>query len=162
MNIDSRNCEILQLLHQNSRTSLTDISKKVGLSIDSVNKRINKMIKNKIFVPSILLRHRYCGFNNVVEVKIKLQNLDETEQFKKFIAFLKEHPRVTEVFSIAGEWDLSIVIIAKNAIEQGKITYEIRSKFGRVISSWSESLTITAHKFEDYNFKKLFLEDMCK
>ena len=45
----------------------------------------------------------------------------------------------------------SLTEIAKNAIEQGKI-----------INSWSESLTITAHKFEDYNFKKLFLEDLHK
>jgi len=159
MEIDEKNCEILQILHKNSRTSLTEISKKVGLSVDSVNKRIQKMIDNKIFVPSIIMRHRYAGFNNVVDVKIKLHNLDKKEEYDKFISYLKEHPRVTECFSIAGEWDLSIVIIAKNAIDQGKITYEIRSKFGKIINSWSESLTITAHKFEDYNFKRLFLED---
>ena len=162
MEIDEKNCIILQILHQNSRTPLTKIAKEVGLSIDSVNKRINKMIENKIFWPSILMRHRYCGFNNVVEVKIKLQNLDKKEEYQKFIAYLKEHPRVTEVFSIAGEWDLSLILIARNAIEQGKITQQIRSKFGKIISSWSESLTITAHKFEDYNFKRLFLEDIDK
>ena len=159
MKIDEKNCRILQILHQNSRTSLTNMAKKVGLSVDSVNKRIIKMIENKVFIPSIILRHRYNDFNNVIEIKIKLQNLDETEAHKRFISFLKEHPRVTEVFSVAGEWDLSIVILAKNALEQGKITAEIRSKFGKLIDSWEESLTITAHKFEDYNFTKLFLEE---
>jgi len=158
--MDEKNCEILQLLHANARCSLTTISKKVGLSIDSVNKRINKMIENKIFWPSILMRHRYCGFNNVVEVKIKLRNLDKKDENKRFISFLKEHPRVTEVFAIAGEWDLTIVLLAKNAIEQGKITQQIRTKFGKIINSWSESLTITAHKFEDYNFKRLFFEEV--
>lgn len=160
MDIDSKNCEILQILHKNSRTSLTEIAKKVGLSIDSVNKRIQKMIENKIFSSTIIMRHRYCGFNNVVEVKIKLQNLHEKEEYERFINFLKEYPRVTEVFSIAGEGDISMVFITKNALEQGKITHEIRTKFGKIIGSWSESLTITAHKFEDYNFKKLFLEEI--
>lgn len=162
MDLDEKNCEILQILHKNCRASLTEIAKKVKLSVDSVNKRIQKMIKNNIFAPSVIIRNRYCGFNNVVEVKIKLQNLNEKEEFKKFISFLKEHPRVTEVFSISGEWDLSIVIIAKTAIEQGEITQEIRSKFSRIINSWSESLTIRAHKFEDYNFKRLFLENRYK
>ena len=158
MKIDEKNCEILQILHANSRTSLTEIAKRVGLSVDSVNKRIQKMVTNKIFAPSILMRHRYCGFNNVIDVKIKLQNLDNEEEHRQFIAYLKAHPRVTEAFSLAGEWDLTIVIIAKDAIEQGRITQEIRSKFGKLINSWSESLTITCHKFEDYNFKELFLE----
>ncbi|MBN2881024.1 winged helix-turn-helix transcriptional regulator [Candidatus Woesearchaeota archaeon] len=158
MIIDEKNCQILQILHKNSRASLTEISKKVNLSVDSVNKRIQKMIESKIFSPSIYMRHRYYGFNNVVEVKLKLHNLDCETDYNHFISFLKEHPRVTEVFSIAGEWDLSIVIIARDAIEQGIITQKIRSKFGKIINSWSESLTITCHKFEDYNFKKLFFE----
>jgi len=162
MDIDEKNCEILQILHSNSRTSLTEISKKVNLSIDSVNKRIKKMIENKIFSPSILMRHRYCGFSNVVEVKIKLKNLNDEQGFKEFIAFLNEYPRITQVFSIAGECDMTIVFIARDAIEQGEITHEIRSKFGRFINYWSESLTIVAHKFENYNFKQLFLNKLNK
>ncbi len=159
MEIDEKNCEILQILHRNSRTSLSEIARTVGLSVDAVNKRIHKMIDNKVFHPSILMRHRYNGFNNVVEVKLKLHNLDLKEDYTRFISFLKQHPRVTQVFDVAGEWDLSLVFIARDAIEQGKITSDIRTRFGKIINSWSESLTITAHKFEDYDFKRLFLED---
>ena len=158
--MDEKNCEILKILHKNSRTSLTEISNSVGLSIDAVNKRIQKMIEHKIFAPTVLLRHRYCGFHNVVEIKVKLQNLDKEEEFTRFISYLKEHSRVTEVFSIAGEWDMTIVLLARDAIEQGKITQKMRTKFGKIIASWSESLTITAHKFEDYDFKRMFLEEV--
>lgn len=158
MELDLKNTLILQKLHKNSRVSLTEISKSVGLSVDSVNNRIQKMLENKIFSPSIFMRHRYCGFNNVVEVKIKLQNLDKKEEFNKFISFLKEHPRITEVFGISGEWDLSMVFIAHDSIEQGRISQDIRIRFGKIINSWSESLTITAYKFEDYDFKRLFFD----
>lgn len=160
MKIDKKNCEILQILHKNSRESLTNISKKVGLSVDSINKRIKRMVADKVFAPSILMRHRYYGFNNVVEVKVKLKNTDRSAEFRSFISFLKKHPRVTQVFSIAGEYDMTIVFIARDAIEQGKITQEIRLKFGKFINSWSESLTIVAHKFEDYDFKSLFLNKL--
>ncbi len=159
MKIDKKNIEILTILHKNCRVSLTEISRKVNLSVDSVNNRIKKMIASKIFAPTIILRHRYCGFGNVVEVKIKLRDLNEKEEHIRLINYLKAHPRITEVFTIAGEYDLSMVMIAKDAIDQGRITSGIRTKFGRLINAWSESLTITAHKFEDYDFRRLFGEE---
>jgi len=36
-------------------------------------------------------------------------------------------------FSVSGEWDFSIVIIAKDPIDMGKITSEIKFKFGKMI-----------------------------
>ena len=51
--LDEKDCLILNLLQENCRMSLTDISKKVGLSIDSVKKRIKRMIKDDIFFPKI-------------------------------------------------------------------------------------------------------------
>ncbi|MFC1722681.1 Lrp/AsnC ligand binding domain-containing protein, partial [Nanoarchaeota archaeon] len=95
--------------------------------------------------------------SNVVDVKIKLQNTSK-EEVEKFIAYLKAHPRITELFSVAGEWDISLVLISKDAIDLGEITQEIRYKFGRLISSWSESITVRCHKFEDFNMKKLIDE----
>ncbi len=152
--LDEKNCMILNLLQENCRISLTEIAKKVELSVDSVKKRINKMIENDIFYPKIQLRPRNFGFNNIVEIKIRLHNYSENER-NKFISYLKENPRVAEILCISGEWDLTIVIIAKDSLDLGKITSEIRNKFNKIIDDWRESLTTHVYKFEEYDMLKI-------
>jgi len=152
--LDEKDCIILNLLQENCRMSLTDISKKVGLSIDSVTKRIKRMIKDDIFFPKIQLRPRHFGFKNIVDIKIKLHNYSEKDK-KEFIEFLEKNPYIAEIFSISGDWDISIVVIAKDALHLGDVTMAIRDKFGDIISNWSESLTTHVYKFEKYNMLKL-------
>jgi len=152
--LDKKDCVILNLLQENCRMSLTDISKKVGLSIDSVTKRIKRMIKDEIFYPKIQLRPRNFGFKNIVDIKVKLHDYNENDK-KEFVNFLEENPYVAEMFSVSGDWDFSIVIIAKDAEDLGNIIESIRNKFSYMISNWSESLTTHAYKFERYDLTKL-------
>jgi len=152
--IDTIDCEILNLLQIDCRMSLTKIAEHVDLSIDSVKKRVQKMQENKIFWPRIQIRPRNFGFNNIVEVKISLE-YKSAKRVKEFILYLRKHPRIAEIFSISGKWDFSIVIIAKDAIDLGKISSEIRYKFGNMIRSWTESLTTNSYKFELYDMRKL-------
>ena len=152
--LDEKDCLILNLLQENCRMSLTDISKKIGLSIDSVKKRIKRMIKEDIFFPKIQLRPRNFGFKNIVDIKIKLHDYNEKDK-KEFIEFLEKTPYIVEMFSVSGDWDISIVVIAKDALHLGDITMAIRDKFGDIISDWSESLTTHAYKFEKYNMLNL-------
>lgn len=154
MELDKKDCMILDILQKDCRTPLTAISKEVGLSIDSVKKRMKKMLDNRVFYPKIQLRPRNFGYANVVDVKIKLQ-YSTKEELEGFVSYLKTHPRVIELFSVSGEWDLTIVLIAKDAIDLGRLTEEIRSKFGKMIASWNASLTINSYKFEHYNMGRL-------
>jgi Lrp/AsnC family leucine-responsive transcriptional regulator len=152
--LDEKDSEILNILQVNCRTSLTEIAKKVLLSIDSVNKRIKKMQTNNIFWPKIQLRPRNFGFRNIVDIKIKL-NYTSEKRVKEFVSHLRAHPRVSEVFSISGEYDFSIVIIAKDAMDLGDITSKIRLKFRDIITSWTETLTTNSYKFEYYDMCEL-------
>ena len=152
--LDEKNCIILNMLQKDCRMSLTDIAKQVDLSVDSTKKRIEKMQKNNIFFPKIQLRPRHFGYNNIVDVKIKLRN-HTNDDIDKFITFLKQHQRVVEIFQVSGSWDFSIVIIAKNGEDLGTLSSEIRSAFSSIITEWAESLTTFAHKFEEYNMLKL-------
>lgn len=154
MKLDGKNCLILNLLQEDCRMFLTKISKQVGLSVDSVKKRIKKMIKEDIFYPKIQLRPRNFGFNDIVEIKIKLHNYNN-QDIKKFVEYLKKNPRVAEIFSVSGEWDFSIVIISKDALDLGRITESIRNKFHKIIYDWSESVTTCVHKFENYDMIEL-------
>lgn len=152
--LDKKDCLILNLLQENCRMSLSDISKKIGLSVDSTKKRINKMIKNDIFFPKIQVRPRNFGFKEIVDIRIKLHNYNK-EDIDRFVNYLKENPRVSEFFSLSGEWNFSIVLISKDFKDLKNVTDEIRSKFGKIINEWSESLTTCVYKFEKYDLLKL-------
>lgn len=155
--LDETNCEILNLLQENCRMSLTEIAKKVNLSVDSVKKRMNKLSEMNLFFPKVQLRPRYFGFDNVVEAKIVLHNYEKKE-IKKFQEYLVEHPFIVEVIAVSGEWDYTIVFIAKNAIGIDEISSEIKNKFSKIIDKWSESLTTKVYKFEKYDMIKIMNE----
>jgi Lrp/AsnC family transcriptional regulator, leucine-responsive regulatory protein len=152
--LDSVNCVILNLLQKDSRMSLTKIAKHVGLSVDSVKKRIAKLLLHEVYYPKIQLRPRTLGYKNIVDVRIKLHN-HTAKDVENFINYLVKHPNVAEVFAISGNWNFSIVIIAKDYADQGMISSEIRNHFSRIINEWVESLTTSVYKFEDYDLVKL-------
>ncbi|MFH1642152.1 MAG: Lrp/AsnC family transcriptional regulator [Nanoarchaeota archaeon] len=152
--LDEKACKILNLLQKNCRMSLTDISKEVGLSVDSVKKRIKKMIDDNIFYPRIQLRPRHFGFNNIIDIRIKLHNYNNHDM-ENFVEYLKESPNVVEIFALSGEWDFAAVILAKSPEDLGLITKKIRNKFGKIINIWSESLTTQVYKFEIYDMLKV-------
>jgi len=147
---DERDIRIIRMLQKDARAPLTKIAAAVNLSIDSTKKRIQRMVEKKWFYFHIQLRPRNLGFKNIVDIKIKLRNYSE-EEYNRFISYLKSHPRVAELFTVAGDFDISIVIIAKDAQDQGKVTQQIRNRFSSIIGEWNESLTTKALKFERYN-----------
>jgi len=151
--LDEKDGIILNLLQKDCRTSLTDIAKKVNLSIDSVKKRLNKM-KGTIFHPRIQIRPRSLGFPNIIDIKIKLNNHIK-EDIDQFISYLAKHERVSELFKITGNWDISIVVISKDAQDLEEVTATIKSTFGHMIDSWIESTSLEVFKFEEYDMVKL-------
>jgi len=153
-NLDKKDCIILNLLQENCRMTLTELSLRVGLSIDAVKKRIKRMIKDNIFDAKIQIRPRNFGFSNIVEAKIKLHN-NTKKEYDEFIGYLKDNPFVAEIIITAGYWDLTVVIISKDALDLGRISGDIRNRFGKIINDWSESLTTLTHKFERYDMLKV-------
>lgn len=162
MKLDKKNCQILNFLEEDCRMTYTHIAKKVGLSVDSVRKRIKKLKHEKIFFPKIQLRPRHFGFPNIVIINIKLQNYNSTT-LNEFIAYLREHPLVTEIYSISGEWDFQITMLVEDNYFNKPpsnaglplTSDQIRNKYGNLIKDWSESLTKVVYKFENYDMVKL-------
>jgi DNA-binding Lrp family transcriptional regulator len=154
LNLDEKDGLILDLLQENCRISLTDLSKKINLSVDSTKKRLTKLEKKELFYPKIQLRPRQLGYPNILEINIKLKHENE-KIFKDFTNYLIKHPRITQIIQLSGNYDFKIVLITKDYIDQGLITRDIRNRYSDIISDWNESLTTDVLKFEKYNLKKL-------
>lgn len=148
--LDDKDKKILMILQENGREQLKSIASKVNLSIDSVHKRIKEMKKKGIFHAGIFINPRAIGFPLIMDIKIKLKNIKE-DQKKKFIDYLIDHPRIIELLSIMGDFDLTCVIIAKDTNELEEISMQIRQKYSEIIDDWKSVLILKTHKFEYYD-----------
>lgn len=148
--LDDKDRKILMILQKDGRAQLTEIAKKVNLSIDSVHKRMKEMQRKNIFYSGIFIDPRAIGFPLLADIKIKLRNIT-AEQKKDFIESLTAHTRVIDLLSIMGDFDLTCVLIAKDTNELEEISTEIRQKYSNIIADWKAMLILKTHKFEYYD-----------
>jgi len=143
--------KILNILAENSRTKLTKIAKEVQLSVDSVKKRLTKLEKNVITKYTIQVDDRKLGNNFAVHIYVKLTHLTK-ELYDEFIAYLKKKSKVIDLMSMLGDYDVYIVMVAKDTIELDKMKLEIKQKFSGIIADWKEVLVTEIFKLEEYKF----------
>ncbi len=150
--IDEKDKKILMILQEDGRENLTSIARKVELSVDSAKKRIENL-KEKGIIDKIgvWINPNALGYNLVVDNKIKLHNITKVER-EEFIQYLKNNRNVIDLLSIIGDYDLTCVIIAKDANDYEIISTEIRQMYNKIIADWTSMLILKPHKFEEYNF----------
>ncbi len=150
--IDEKDIKILNILGENARTKLTVIAKQIGLSIDATKKRIQKLEKNKVIMRYTIEPDIWqLGLPLAAHVYIKLQNITK-ERFDELIKYLKNSVRVVDLISVLGDYDIYLVIIAKDQHELDEIKIEIRIKFKDLIADWREVLVTKVYKLEEYKF----------
>jgi DNA-binding Lrp family transcriptional regulator len=148
--MDSKDKKLLTLLQENSREQLKILGRKIGLSIDSTKKRIEKLKKAGILARfSVFIDPKAAGYDLISNVSIKLNNVGE-EDLKKFIQHLKKHPNVTTLITTLGEYDMTCVVIAENTEKLEFVFRNIRHKFKNIISDWRSVINLKVHKFEWY------------
>lgn len=150
--LDEKDKKIITILMGNGREKLTNIARKVGLSIDATNNRIKKMLDNEVFNFGIYINPQKIGYGLTANAWIKLHNLNE-EEYNKFINYLTKHPRITTLLSITGDYDLNAVIMVKDNVELEKVSRDIRSKFSSLIADWKLIFVVKVHKFEWYDLE---------
>ncbi len=150
--IDEKDKKIFNLLSQNSRTTLKEIARQVGMSIDGVKGRMDKMLESGAIMRLCAIPDpQQFGLPIDSQVYVKLKNITD-DSFKRFLAYLKNHDRIIIVFSVIGDYDLFFVILSKSATELASLKNEIRGKFPDVIADWKETVTAEYYKYEVYKF----------
>ncbi|MBT3304638.1 Lrp/AsnC family transcriptional regulator [Candidatus Woesearchaeota archaeon] len=148
--IDEIDKKILMILQDDGREQLTSISKKVGLSIDSVHKRIKEMMRKDIVGITTSIDPRKIGYDLIADNKIRLKNVSAEER-TQFIRYLQQHNRVIDIFALMGDYDLTCVLIAKDSNELEKLITEIRQKFRDLIDEWKSLLVLKTYKIDRYD-----------
>jgi Lrp/AsnC family transcriptional regulator, leucine-responsive regulatory protein len=113
-NLDKIDIAILNLLQEDSTTSVKDIATKVGLSQTPTYERIKHLEDSGVIVKymTVLDAHK-IGFNLMAycNVTLKEQSKNALLDFEKAVIKI---PQIMEVTSLTGTYDYMLKIIAKD------------------------------------------------
>jgi len=149
--LDLKDRKILYGLDENCRQSNAQIAKKVGLSKQVVNYRINKLQKQNIIQKYITqLNIPKFGFLSY-KVMLQLQNVNP-EKEQEIIKHIQNNPNVHWFVSCFGKWDLIFAFSSKTIIEFNKNLNNLLKPFELFVKD-KEILLIT----DLYHFTRSYL-----
>lgn len=149
--INLKDRRILYELDRNCRQSNAQIAKKVGLSKQVVNYRINKLQEEGIIQKHItLLNVLKLGFLPY-RVLLQFQNMSPDKE-SRIIRHLQDNANINWIASCFGRWDLTFVFTAKTILEFNKNLNEALKPYESLIKE-KESLLMT----DLYQFTRNYL-----
>ncbi|MEK6834949.1 MAG: Lrp/AsnC family transcriptional regulator [Nanoarchaeota archaeon] len=137
--LDLKDKKLLYEIDFNSRQSYQQLAKKIGLSKQGVEYKLNNLIKKGVikgFYPVInvpKLGYLYC------RLLVTLQNITLKDR-EKIINYLINHKKIFWLFYMQGMYDLIMVIWAKNVSEFKDFIEEFESNYGSFIKRKVETI----------------------
>ncbi len=123
--MDVTDIKILELLQENSRISISEISKKVNMSLSAVSERLKKLEStDAIKKYTVILNPQYLGQELSVLMNLCLEQSGGVADFYEFI---KNEPEILECHYITGEYDISLKIITRNTCTLEKLMNRIKN-----------------------------------
>jgi Lrp/AsnC family transcriptional regulator, leucine-responsive regulatory protein len=111
---DKKDLAILQLLQENARITVKEISEKIHLSTTPVHERIKRMEESGIITQyATLVNHSKVKKGLTVICYVSLKEHGK-KAGAKFIQTIKNLNEVIECFSISGEFDFMLKVVCEN------------------------------------------------
>ena len=112
MELDHKDLKIIEILKNNAREPIKDITKKTAIRPSTVHQRIQRLIKNKVIEKfTIKLDNKAIGENFIAFMLIKGTTSDYIHS--KFL----NTKNVKEVFGVTGEYDVMVKLKFKDVEE---------------------------------------------
>lgn len=112
MELDHKDLKIIEILKNNAREPIKDITKKTAIRPSTVHQRIQRLIKNKVIEKfTIKLDNKAIGENFIAFMLIKGTTSDYIHS--KFL----NTKNVKEVFGVTGEYDVLVKLKFKDVEE---------------------------------------------
>ena len=123
--MDRIDSEILQLLQNNARVSLSEISVHVNLSVSAVSERLKKLEQSELILRyTTILNPKTFGKN--LEVFVLLQ-LDSSFDFNAMESFISGEPDILEYHRFAGGSDALIKIVTEGTASLDQVLDRLRA-----------------------------------
>jgi Lrp/AsnC family transcriptional regulator len=112
--LDAIDRRILAHLQAQPDLTMADLAERVGLSHTPCWRRLKRMEETGIVHGrALLLNAEALGYSISVFAHIKLKNHEE-ESLNQFEASVGEHPQIVECFSMSGESDYTLRVLARD------------------------------------------------
>lgn len=125
--MDEKDIQIIRLLSENARRTLTEMSKVLGISDVAVKKRLNKLERDGIIKRyTVVIDPKKIGFNGVALVGVDA----EPEQVLSVATELSKRDYASAVYVTTGDHMIMVEVWARDSMELKKIVDEIGSMGG--------------------------------
>lgn len=125
MALDAIDVKILEVLQNNARVSISELSKQVSLSLSAVSERLKKLESGNVIEQyTTVLNSTAMEKDLSVIMMISMEDPSETQEFYELIGSLDE---VLECHYITGEYDYVVKITTKNTSTLEQLMNRIKS-----------------------------------
>ncbi|MFC1648004.1 Lrp/AsnC family transcriptional regulator [Nanoarchaeota archaeon] len=141
--LDLTDKKIMRALDLNSRIPLSELARKVRMSRDKVNYRVNNLVKKGV------IRKFVCMINpgklnySVYKLYFKFQNMDKKTE-EEAINYLISNNFIYWIASCQGKWDLTLTVFAHDINHFDEILMDFTSKYGDYIMEQDFNTTLVA------------------
>lgn len=123
--MDLIDIKILEVLQDNARVSISELSKKVNLSLSAVSERLKKLEHSNIISKyTVILEPKLMGKDLSVIISIGLESTSDTQAF---LDFVQTEPEILECHYITGEYDYMLKVTTTNTHTLEMIMNRIKS-----------------------------------
>lgn len=145
--MDTIDLNIINVLKENSRSSTSEISKRVNLSIPAVGERIRKLEEAGIIEKyTIKVNRDKINFKLLAFVFV---NIDKTENIEEFRKSIVQYNSVLECHHVAGEYDYLLKVLVEDTKSlENFISYMLKDIKG--VAKSNTIITLSSLK-EDIN-----------
>ena len=128
INLDEKNCQILEIIQEDSTFSVKEIATKIGLSFTPTYERINHLEQSGIIKKYVALLDRekvgleiaaYCN------ISLKEQSKSAMRAFEEIAISI---PEIVEIISVSGTYDYMLRIIATDIKSYNDFILEVISE----------------------------------
>ena len=145
MTLDTIDAKILNVLQENARVSISELSKRVHLSLSAVSERLKKLESSGII-------DQYTTILNSASLdkqisSIMLVSLEDPSKIDEFLKFIDENDEILEAYHITGDSDYSLKIITSSMQGLESIINKIKTVSAVRKTQTSVVLSTLKHKY---------------
>ena len=129
MELDEKDIQLLEILEQNAKSPVQELSDKTGIPASTVHHRIKKLETNNIikrYAAQLNEKVMGRGFSAYVMVNGSPEKYLDNDFFN--------HKNVSEVSAVTGNYDLIIKIQCANLDQFNDFLQEFREKYGKFLT----------------------------
>ncbi|MBR9706618.1 Lrp/AsnC family transcriptional regulator [Candidatus Pacearchaeota archaeon] len=139
VDVDAKDKILMNELHRDGKQNLLDLGGRAKLSIDSVSRRIKRLVKSKV-IPffSTSINYNKLGFEKY-KLFIYVKNYSNDVE-EKILDFLRTNKHTLNYIKMIGPWKLEVEFLVKNHDEFENILSLIQENFPDIIQKLEFSI----------------------